>query len=102
METAWISHPNIPGLPIEVPKSAVPVHMHSGWELAEPPNVERPEDKALAELDTEKSASIPDIPQTVTPVEPADEPGTKTPEASEEPTSAKRVRRANTPKGDDE
>lgn len=102
MEKVWMSHPNLPGQTIEVPKSAASVHSHSGWVPSDPPEVERPEDKALAELESEKPANTSDIPQKVTPVETADEPETKTPETSEEPTSAKRVRRANTPKGDDE
>lgn len=99
METAWISHPNLPGQPTEVPKSAVPVHMHSGWVLAEPPDVERPEDKALAELETEKPADTSDVPQSVSKMENADESGTGSTETSEEPTGAKRARRANAPKG---
>lgn len=102
MEMVWMSHPNLPGQTIEVPKSAASVHSHSGWVPADPPEVERPEDKALAELESEKPAETSDIPQKVEAVKSADEPGTETPENSEEPTGTKRVRRANTPKGDDE
>lgn len=87
-------HPNLPNLPIEVPTSAVPTHEHSGWEITEPPTVERPEDVALAELEGDKpsdteSASSNDESDSLT--EEPDEP-------TAEQTDAKRVRRANSPK----
>lgn len=91
METAWMTHPNLPGQPIEVPKSAVTIHSHSGWTLMdEPPKVTLPEEIALAELE---SAETPE------PVTDSDDNGS-TPEKSEA-TEGKRVRRASTHKGDE-
>lgn len=87
-----MSHPNLPGQPIEVPKSAVSTHSHSGWVPTEPPEVELPETKALAELEERVAAKESDA-QSVTVVKTdTDEPEKS--DDKEEPTGATRVRRA--------
>ena len=77
-----MSHPNLPGQDIEVPSSSVSTHSHSGWVITDPPVIELPETRALAELEGEK--------HSVKVVEPEKS------DDKEEPTGATRVRRAST------
>lgn len=90
-----MSHPNLPGQDIEVPRSAVSTHSHSGWVVTDPPEVERPETKALAELES-RTAEKESEPQSVTVVSSDPDEPEKPDDDKEEPTGATRVRRAST------
>ena len=100
MELVWMEHPNLPGQKIEVPRSAMSVHSHSGWTLTDPPEVERPEDKALAELQDKVEEKPEPEPDKEMP-EGTDETDSSPSNDDDEPTGPKRVRRASSaPKGD--